>query len=428
MHGPLEIAETLVRQIVKLDRLPATNSLEGLQLLQEAWCEYDVAMHLASRYKMVSKLLFALQLALGWAIVFIGTAEKEFGEKNIADTSHWRHIVFGLTLGATLLISFDALFNAKARWRQLRSAAGSLESLLYLYRTRVGQFELDPLNADSRQPEEELCSALQKWRSDLVAGGDLQLSSFQKEHPETIFFHEQTPKARRPRAEIQRPLTTTSDQAPPAGGGSASRAGRGERKESTTSGPSAARDLEEALARGPTSATSPQLDDFYSPLTPEMYLDVRITKYLSFYQRRIPQYARDRYIFKAILVMLTTAASAVSAYGLSVWALVIAAAVSMLTSWTEFADTGRKVERYTKAVVELKNLVSYWKRLTEVEKASPATIYNVVITGESIISDERVAWVSTAQKSSTDKNGDQGDEGNEKGRTSKTDSNKVHPL
>ena len=428
VHGPLEIAETLVRQIVKLDRLPATNSLEGLQLLQEAWCEYDVAMHLASRYKMVSKLLFALQLALGWAIVFIGTAEKEFGEKNIADTSHWRHIVFGLTLGATLLISFDALFNAKARWRQLRSAAGSLESLLYLYRTRVGQFELDPLNADSRQPEEELCSALQKWRSDLVAGGDLQLSSFQKEHPETIFFHEQTPKARRPRAEIQRPLTTTSDQAPPAGGGSASRAGRGERKESTTSGPSAARDLEEALARGPTSATSPQLDDFYSPLTPEMYLDVRITKYLSFYQRRIPQYARDRYIFKAILVMLTTAASAVSAYGLSVWALVIAAAVSMLTSWTEFADTGRKVERYTKAVVELKNLVSYWKRLTEVEKASPATIYNVVITGESIISDERVAWVSTAQKSSTDKNGEQGDEGNEKGRTSKTDSNKVHPL
>jgi len=66
--------------------------------------------------------------------------------------------------------------------------------------------------------------------------------------------------------------------------------------------------------------------------------------------------------------------------------------------------------------------------LTEVEKASPATIYNVVITGESIISDERVAWVSTAQKSSTDKNGEQGDDGNEKGRTSKTDSNKVHPL
>jgi hypothetical protein len=439
VHSPLEAAEALVRQIVKLDRLPETNALEGLQLLQEAWCEYDMAMHLANRYKTASKLLFALQLAVGWAIVFIGTAEKEFDDKDIAETSNWRHIVFGLTLGATLMVSVDALFNAKARWRLLRSAAGSLESLLFLYRTRVGQFELDPLNADSRQPEEELFSALKQWRSDLVAGGDLQLSSFQKEHPETIFFHEQTPKARRPRAEIQHPNTTTGDQEPPGGSSStatsAGGAGRGDRKESETSAPSA-RDVEKALARSPTLATSPQLDDFYSPLTPELYFDIRIKQYLSFYQRRIPQYARDRYVFKAILVLLTTAAAGVSAYGLSVWALVIAAAVSMLTSWTEFADTGRKVERYTRAVVELKNLLSYWKSLTEVEKASPATIYTVVITGESIISDERVAWMSTAQKSSAQKEGE-GDEGkgssNERGKTAKTDlrqtvtANKVHP-
>ena len=60
VHSSLEVAETLFRQIVKLDRLPATNSWEGLQLLQEAWCEYDVAMHLADRYKVGSKLLFAL--------------------------------------------------------------------------------------------------------------------------------------------------------------------------------------------------------------------------------------------------------------------------------------------------------------------------------------------------------------------------------
>ena len=193
-----------------------------------------------------------------------------------------------------------------------------------------------------------------------------------------------------------------------------------------------AQDVEKALARGPAPA---QLDDFYTPLRPELYLDIRIKGYLSFYQRRIPQYARDRLIFKSVMVLLTITASAVSAYGLSVWALVIAAAVSMLTSWTEFADTGRKVERYTKAVVELKNLVSYWKRLTEVEKASPVTIYHVVITGESIISEERVAWVSTAQKSSSQKAQSDEDKGSssDRGKTAKTDSrqrattNKVHP-
>lgn len=436
VHGPLEVAETLVHQIVKLDRLPARNSYEGLQLLQEAWCEYDVTMHLANRYKWVSKLLFALQLALGWAIVFIGTAEKELGEKDIVNTQNWRHVVFGLALGVTLVIAFEALFNSKARWRQLRSAAGSLESLVYLYRTRVGQFELDPRNADSRQPEEELCLALQKWRSDLILSGDLHLSSLQKKHPETIYFHEQTPNARRPRDEIPHQNTTTRDQAHPDGAGSAVGAERRDRKNFKML-LSSESDLEKAIARDDDDDDD-LLDDFYSPLPPEKYLDIRIKQRLSFYQRRIPQYARSRYILKAILVLLTTAASAVSAYGLSVWALVIAAAVSMLTSWSEFVDTGRKVERYTKAVVDLKNLTSYWKHLTYFEKASPVTIRDVVMAGESTISDERVAWLSTAQKSPADKEGEGSDQGKgssiERGKTAKTDSqhtataNKVHPL
>jgi hypothetical protein len=434
VHSPTEVAEKLVRQIVRLDRLPANNSLEGLQLLQEAWCEYDIAMHLANRYKVGSKLLFVMQLVLGWVIVFIGTAKEEFDDEGIANTSDWRHVVFGLTLGSTLLISLDAMFNAKTRWRQLRSSAGSLESLLYLYRTRVGQFELDPGNEDSRQPELELCAALKKWRLDLVAGGDLQLSSIRREHPETIYFHEQTPNARRPRAERAHPIAKTRGQPTPSGGGSAgargARPGDGEVLEMSVP---PERDAEKGVPMGPTS---PQLDDFYSPQTPSAYVDIRIKRYLSFYKQRIPQYARDRLIIKGFLVLLTIAASAVSAYGFSMWALVIASAAAALTSWTEFADTGRKVERYTRAVVELDNLVSHWKSLTEVDKASPVTIFNVVMTGESIISDERVAWVSTAQKSSTEKDGES-DEGrsdrNQTGMTAKANprqtatTNKVYP-
>ena len=74
--------------------------------------------------------------------------------------------------------------------------------------------------------------------------------------------------------------------------------------------------------------------------------------------------------------------------------------------------------------------------MTEVDKASPVTIFNVVMTGESIISDERVAWVSTAQKSSTEKDGES-DEGrsdrNQTGMTAKANprqtatTNKVYP-
>ena len=110
------------------------------------------------------------------------------------------------------------------------------------------------------------------------------------------------------------------------------------------------------------------------------------------------QYARYRYVLKIGLVLLTTAASVLSAYDLSVWALVIISAAATITSWTEFSDIGRKTERYTQAIVELVNLLSHWKSLSEVEKASIATIKELVQRGEGIISDERMAWVSTANK------------------------------
>ena len=47
----------LVSKLVRLDRLPQSNSLEGLLLLQSAWCKYDVCMYLAERYKLVCKVI-----------------------------------------------------------------------------------------------------------------------------------------------------------------------------------------------------------------------------------------------------------------------------------------------------------------------------------------------------------------------------------
>ena len=76
-----------------------------------------------------------------------------------------------------------------------------------------------------------------------------------------------------------------------------------------------------------------------------------------------------------------------------------------MTSWQEFADASRKTERYTRAVFRLKNLLSWWKALSEVEKASKTTISQLIHTAESIISDERVAWVSTADKDDPRKDG-----------------------
>ena len=69
-----------------------------------------------------------------------------------------------------------------------------------------------------------------------------------------------------------------------------------------------------------------------------------------------------------------------------------------LISWSEFSETGRKIERYSRAIRSLKKVLSWWDVLTDVEKAGTENIQTLIDTGESIISDERQAWQATANR------------------------------
>ena len=51
-------------------------------------------------------------------------------------------VVFGVSIVFTVVMALDALLKSKQRWRQLRGTAHSLESVIWLYRTRVDEFEL----------------------------------------------------------------------------------------------------------------------------------------------------------------------------------------------------------------------------------------------------------------------------------------------
>ena len=77
VHADERETHKVVNSVVRLDRLPTENSPEALHLLHEAWCEYDVAMHLATHYKYIAKFLYAMHLAIGVAIVIFGVVLGE---------------------------------------------------------------------------------------------------------------------------------------------------------------------------------------------------------------------------------------------------------------------------------------------------------------------------------------------------------------
>jgi len=54
------------------------------------------------------------------------------------------------------------------------------------------------------------------------------------------------------------------------------------------------------------------------------------------------------------------------------------------------------LRRYTRAIAAIENLLSQWRAKGPVERASVTAIADLVLTGESIIANERLAWTSTA--------------------------------
>ena len=364
----------LVQSLVRLDRLPPETNLEGLLLLKQAWNEHDIAMHLAGRYKISAKGLFLLQLIVSWVIVALSslfptapaTAEASNGSETAGagaavtsgagiegvDYGAVGHAVFGLTVAASFLISFEAFVNAKARWRQLRTCAGSLKSITWAYRTRVAPFEPDRLRFDALAPETALRQALLDWRDELAAGADMNTTLFQKKHPSGIFKHFQN----RPEP--------------------GSRGGQ---------------------PRGPPG-TDEAWDDHFSPVPASDYIKLRLEPTVAFYRQRLPWRSRQRTFLKLLLLGTTVAAAVLARQNFSTYVTIVTAFAAVVTSYSEFADNSRKMERYTRAIVAVKSLLTWWHSISPVEKASKLSVNHLILTGESILAEERLGWQATAAR------------------------------
>ena len=335
-------ASRLVGELVKLDRLPNETNQQGLLLLRSAWCEFDVAMMLADQYKVRSKLIFLAQLWVAFAMVLVALSlmfdqacsQMEAASSDLA----WKpHVLFGLSTLVFLISVLESLLNATTRWHQLRSMACSLEATIWMYRARVSRFQQSI--SDSARPEVELLSSINAWRDELVSAADLQSTDLERVRAPRVYKHLQFEGHK--------------------------------------------------LSDG---------DDHHSPIKPDAYLTLRLQRMMRFYQRRLPVYTRMR-ILTRLAVAACTAASAVLAHlELSSFLIGVTAFAGSVISWSEFSETGRKIERYTRAVRSLKKLLSWWDILTDVERAGTDNISTLIETGESIIADERQAWQSTANR------------------------------
>ena len=76
----LDSANRRILELVRMDRLPDCDTLEGLLLLRTAWEEYDVKMTNAAYYKYMARFFYLTILVLGLLAVIL-TVFKTVREK-----------------------------------------------------------------------------------------------------------------------------------------------------------------------------------------------------------------------------------------------------------------------------------------------------------------------------------------------------------
>ena len=433
-------------------------------------------MHLAQFYKKAAKAIYVTQLVLGVSLVVLTVVATEHaraegvcdhgeaaaigadaatGDLDVNERTHLHHVIFALTVLSTLVLSAMVYVNPNQRWRQLRSSACKLESLVWQYRTRLGEFETSI--SDPQRPEAALVRALNAWRDELMLGADMQLTAFERRYRTTstaIFRHFQhepfPPELQRhvaihvrahqiartasktkqgkvaPLGRLLRAKGHATDPVP-----SPLRKDSGALAEAVTlvarartnsvqDAPPVIRDrythtafprlraalralwaccpLVPAWMAGVKKHHAAAIDDYHSPANPKKYIELRLLPAKRFYQLRLPHYARMRNFLQAIS-FLSTAAGAALAYQTrySAYVAVVSSVAAAFLSWTEFTDVARKMERYSIAIRSIKKLLSWWESLSEVDCVDARNITRLVQTGEMIKANEMIAWTSTAR-------------------------------
>merc|ERR1712216_1015492 len=105
----------------------------------------------------------------------------------MGDVKLGTRVAFGLSVVTSLLLSAQKLVNPTQRAAHLFSAAASLESTVWQYRTRTGEYEITQVSENA--PEKALFQALDLWQDDLIAGSDIERTDVKKQHPKRVYKH-----------------------------------------------------------------------------------------------------------------------------------------------------------------------------------------------------------------------------------------------
>jgi hypothetical protein len=230
----------------------------------------------------------------------------------------------------SILVAISTFFRFGNKWVNLRTAAETLKSEIYQFRTNVGKYNtvLTPTNEPVSDPGETLFQQIQTISNQLMSS-EVALGSLNK-----------------------------YDDIPP--------------KKSRADGSE---------------------DDGYSDLSSDDYLHMRINDQIGFYQRRTRELHRNLIILQIFIFVGGGVGTFVAAIGLELWVTLTTTFVSVFTIYLQYNQVENTLLKYNQALNGLTNIKVWWSSLGENERNDIKNRDKLVISTEQILMAEHQSWV-----------------------------------
>jgi len=371
-HEYSELRKEL-EELASADHLPQNNTLQALILLRYAWTLSDLFDAQSSQSKLMSKLAYFMLLFLSTAVVAVTATPGMEATGEVR-----KYLVLGLGLASGGLAAWTSFANPVKRWHKLRACSQMLQTEIWKFRTRIGDYDLTDIDRVSRieavqRAETRFRERIEDIQQTLLDTGIVVVSVFSA----ATISDEVCVKLQGSAKEVRDRMIARSKLH-----GFISHC-----KHHQYKGP------ENENLQGPKDGE----DSFHAPVRPDEYITWRVSPLLAFYQKRFPVYGWIRLLLHAACIICSITTSVLAAANLESWTALVVSISAALGSWQEFIRVGEKLDRYATIIQRLTLLMLWWQSLPDVDKANSRNIQMLVESGEGAVAEENSAWLSDAR-------------------------------
>jgi len=316
-------------------------SIEGLKVLRDALNEINTADLSAGRFKWYCNMFILIKLFLSFMITtlsvwnsnpgWVKTTADGLGYTETAVETFLQRATLVSSLLFSVVVAVDAFIQPRKNWLVLRNAAVTLESTVWQFRMRVGEFK-DNFR-DHNAPEENLKKALFDWQSKLS----------ERSSSINIMYKGLTDKDKK-KSMSCRPITGD--------------------------------------------------DDHYSFLKGDAYLTMRVEPLKEKYQSKIRSNVLHQYTPQILIACLGAVIAFISELGHAAVVAILISFGSVFSTWVEFRDYQTKSQLYMDAVAACKVYESKWHGLSKLKGRSKTETAELVIGVEDIVRQVMAGWSS----------------------------------